>query len=75
MTKVIPTPRTAQTAMFWEISEKLTGGEELAAGRDREERHDHDKDAEDPHRLKLAIRLSSDVALLLCRRRRRPLGE
>src|SRR6185312_12264264 len=23
MTKVMPTPRTAQTAMFWEISEKL----------------------------------------------------
>ena len=29
MTKVIPTPSTAQTAMFWEISEKLLADRNL----------------------------------------------
>ena len=34
MTNVIPTPSTAHTAMFCEISEKLLAGEELAAAGD-----------------------------------------
>ena len=38
MTKVMPTPSTAQTAMFCEISEKLLADRNLLAGGDGEER-------------------------------------
>ena len=61
MTKVIPTPSTAQTAMFWEISEKLLAREELASGGHAEEGDDDEQHTEDPHRLQAADPLEQAV--------------
>ena len=54
MTKVMPTPSTAQTAMFCEISEKLLADRNLSPAGDGEEDDDDQQDAEDPHRLQVA---------------------
>ena len=51
MTNVIPTPITAHTAMFCEISEKLLAERNLTASGDREEEDDHQQHAENPYRL------------------------
>ena len=65
MTNVMPTPSTAQTAMFWEISEKLLVEKNLACG-DAEERDDHHKDAEDPDRLHAGYPLDQRLLGFIC---------
>mgnify|MGYP003694391601 CR=1 FL=1 len=75
MTKVMPTPRTAQTAMFCEISEKLLVEKNLPPAVTAEERDDHHKDAEDPHRLQARYPLDQRLLAFICNVDRASSGE
>ena len=54
MTNVIPTPSTAQTATFWEISEKLEVDRNLPPAAIEKNATMTTQDPEDPHRLRFA---------------------
>ena len=51
MTKVMPTPEHGPDRDVLRDQREVRGGEELASGRDGEERHDHEQDSEDPDGL------------------------
>ena len=52
ITNVIPTPSTAQTATFCEISEKLPVDRKRSPAMSGKEQADDDQDPENPERLK-----------------------